>query len=233
MPTIIPFSRKAKDKRGLESIQGGGSYTIRSRGKISHPNIPGAKLKRGSVVTVQNVPKAVKRPDVTIPGKTMTIQRMEPPKKTYIPGDFNPPGKPIADRPTTMSLGKSLREDPAKTQVRMQAQKEGRTSYDYKGRKEYAGRYETTPGRVVSETKTTPPKTIPGKVETIMKKQTTVEPPETPSRSSGKLGLRVRRVAGVNKQGQGQNYKRVDLVGKKGKVTPIVKVRTKTRRSDY
>ena len=70
-----------------------------------------------------------------------TSVAMGKPEKRFIPGDFN--SKRPIDRSTTPAVGASLGENPAKTQARMSAQSEGKTSYNFGGKPEYSGRTET------------------------------------------------------------------------------------------
>ena len=164
------LSRKTKDERGLASIQGGGEYTIKSRKKIPNPKNPSEMLPRGSNVSVatktENVQHELPKPD------KVTQKTYDLPVRKFIAGDYQ--DKPI-DRPTTMQLGKQLNENPAKTQTRMGAQAQGKTSYDFKGKKEYSGRVETT-YKPVTVTKREPQKPTVISVP-ITKKVTNVTKP--------------------------------------------------------
>lgn len=145
MPEKRPFSRinflsrKAKDERGMASIAAGGEYTIRSKNKIADPTNPSKTLERGSKVKVGMQSQTITR---TTPGKTEHEEvTTHVPQTTFHPGDI--PKDKVVDRMTTMATGAAARENPEKTKVRMEAQKSEKTSYDFKGKKEYSGRYET------------------------------------------------------------------------------------------
>jgi hypothetical protein len=133
------LTRKQKDERGLASISEGGNYTIRSRNKIPNPKNPSETLPRGSNVSVAQRTEQVKQ-EIPVPPKVET-KEYQVPKHSFVPGDFQ---KKVIDRPTTMQLGKSMNENPAKTQARMNAQKEEKSSYNFKGKEEYSGRKETS-----------------------------------------------------------------------------------------
>lgn len=105
-------------------------------------------LPKGSNVTVAKKVET-KTTTVPMPDKTET-KKYQVQVRKFVGGDYQ--DKPI-DRPTTMALGKQLGENRAKTMVRMQAQKEGKTSYDFNGKKEYSGRIETTTKPVTVEKK--------------------------------------------------------------------------------
>lgn len=221
------MSRKGKDKAALESLkEEPGEYTIRSRNKVADPTKPGSTLPRGSRVTTTmqstDVVKTQKTPDTS---REVTI---DVPKTEYKPGDMQTGG--VRDRKTTIPLGALLKEKPAKTQMRIDAQKEGKTSYNYKGKEEYSGRNETT----YTPKKISVP--VPGKEtyskETVTNPVTKVDYPTTKKTGSNKgISMAIRRVSGSDSRGRGQNYKRLDVkVGKK--VIPIIKVKTPTRRSN-
>jgi len=173
-------SRKEKDKRNIAAAKAaphGGDVIIKSRNKIADPANKGRMLPRGSQVNFRNVSQTIKKPDTTVPAKKYTTSSTIPAKNKFVAGDYNPPGKPTVDRPTTPALGKQLREPASKTQARMDAQKEGRTSYDYKGRKEYSGRVETTPAKTVTSEKSIPALTIKGESYTTPKAQVMTKAP--------------------------------------------------------
>lgn len=137
-PKKITLSRKSKDEQGLESIKGGGEYKIRSRDKVANPVNPSKTLSRGSVVSVKPKTEVVKTP--VAPTTTYKSTTIDVPKSKFVPGDYQ---NEVVDRPTTMELGRQLREDPKKTVTRMAAQALGETSYTGRnGQKEYSGRIE-------------------------------------------------------------------------------------------
>ena len=171
---VYPITRKAKDEKGLSAIKGGGTYTVRSRNKVSHPTKPSQTLSRGSVVTVK--PKTETRTSPT----TYKSVSIDVPKEKFVAGDFQ---KSAKDRPTTMALGKQLKEHPAKTVARMDAQSKGQTSYPgRKGQSEYSGRIEK------SFEKKEIKMPVPGKSETITRNVTSVKSPVggTPAGRGGK-----------------------------------------------
>ncbi len=240
-PRKILLTRRAKDKAGLEAIQGGGSYTIKSRNKVANPNNPNDNLSRGSRVTVKNITESSKGTDTVTPGGTET-RMVKSEKEIFTPGDRQ---EKVYKRNTTEPLGKSLKENTSKTAHRINFQEKMKTgatpesaggkrigdvaAYNYKGKVEHGGQY----SRITEEKPVTtklPPKITIGKTNTITKKQIDVAPPKDYGKSGGGLGLRVRRVSGINNKGQGQNYKRLDLVAGK-KTLPIIKVKTGTRRT--
>lgn len=227
MPLFL--SRKAKDQKGLSAIQGGGSYTIRSNNKIANPTGTGT-LSRGTKVKVSMSKETVTKPGPVQPmgyeKKTISV-----PKKTFIPGDMNP-GTKINDRPTTIALGKKLNEHPEKTAARMKAQTMGQTSYISKsGKPEYSGRVATT---YSDKTINAPsPKMSKPLTETISKKNITLEKPSGKANPSGQnkgLTVKLRRTAGNNSKGQGQNFKELE-VGIGNKTMHIARFKTKTHRS--
>lgn len=218
-----PIGRKAKDLRDLKNANAsGGQVTIRSKNKITNPSNPSQTLGRGSTVTVTQRPVITQdKPKVTPGAKSTTVTRTD----SFVPGDMSE-NKRI-DRPTTPELGKSFRENPAKTQQRIGAQAKKETSYTTpSGKKEYSGRIKST-----YEAKTTKaPDTIEaGKIRMSMKKNVDVVPvaPDKPKASSkGRSGIIIHRSAGTNNQGKPQNYRSLEIGGRK-----VVKWRTPTRRS--
>lgn len=167
-------SRKEKDRRNIAAAQSapyGGDVIIKSKQKIANPANKAQMLPRGAQVSFRNVNETVKNPDATVPAKKYTTSTTIPAQKKFVAGDYNPPGKPTVDRPTTMALGKQLKESPAKTQARMDAQKAEKPTYEYKGKKEYSGRSEVIPAKTVTQEKTTPALTMKGESYTVPKKQ--------------------------------------------------------------
>lgn len=138
------LSRKAKDERGVASVAQGGEYEIKSKNKIADPTAPSQKLTRGSKINVSMKSETIHKIGPT-PNPTYQDKTIDVPVKKYIPGDFQ---KKIIDRPTTMEHGKTMNEAPAKTQMRINAQKEQKTSYTHGGKEEYAGRNETSSKQV-------------------------------------------------------------------------------------
>lgn len=188
------LSRKAKDEKGMAAIAQGGDYTIRSKGKIQSPVNPKETLARGSKVHVgtknETLSATFKSPD-TEQEKTYNV-----PQKKFVPGDISrmtgfehretsqghmdkatmSTGKEtVHDRPTTPHMGKVQNESAAKTNARIEAQNQGKTSYNYKGKEEYSGRHEVINKPVTVKTK------VPGKVtvvkQTITRPHTTVTKP--------------------------------------------------------
>lgn len=167
-------SRKEKDSRNLAAAKSapyGGDVIIKSKNKVANPANKSQMLPRGSQVSFRNVNESFKGKDITAPARKYTTSTTIPASKKFVPGDYNKPGNPTVDRPTTMSLGKELKESPGKTQTRMMAQKEGKTAYDYKGKKEYSGRVETIPAKTVSSETNVPALTMKGESYTMPKKQ--------------------------------------------------------------
>lgn len=158
----------------------GGDVIIKSKNKIASPTNPSKTLPRGAQVSYRNVNQVTKKPDSVVPAKEYSTTKTTPAKKIFVAGDHNPPGKPTIDRPTTPSLGKALKESPSKTQTRMTAQSKEQPSYDYKGKKEYSGRFETIPAKTVTEKKTIPSLKMPGESYSVAKKQTIVKDQPTP-----------------------------------------------------
>ena len=213
------LSRKAKDEKGLASIKNGGDYVIRSKNKISNPTNPSQTLSRGSKVSVRTKSDVITKSSTS--PTTYKSATIDVPKSKFVPGDMQ---KSVKDRPTTMALGKQLREDPKKTATRMDAQSKGKISYTGGGKEEYSGRIQKS----YEPRKINVP--VPGKMstskETVITPVTTVKSPQT-GNSKG-VSFAVRRVAGVNNQGKGQNYKRLDIgVGKK--TIKLAKWKTPTR----
>ena len=134
------LSRKGKDERGMASIAQGGDYKIRSKGKIADPTNPSQTLQRGSNVHVGTKTETISKPGPTSP-TTYEDRPIDVPVKKFVPGSFHV-NKPV-DEKTSMASGAIRHENPAKTQMRMEAQKNEQTSYDFKGKKEYSGRHET------------------------------------------------------------------------------------------
>lgn len=155
------LSRKGKDERGMASIAQGGDYKIRSKNKINNPNSPNQTLSRGSNVHVGMKSETISRP-LSKPGTTEE-KTYNVPQKKFIAGDISKmngfehnetsnghidkatmsTGKEtVQDRPTTPHMGSVQRENPAKTHARIEAQNQGKTSYNYKGKEEYSGRHE-------------------------------------------------------------------------------------------
>lgn len=177
MPTY-PISRKKKDLKGLESIKGGGAYMVRSRNKVKNPNNPNQTLSRGSVVTVK--PKTETKTSPT----TYKSVSIDVPKQKFVPGDFQ---TGVKDRPTTMALGKQLKEAPAKTEARMNAQAKSQPSYiGRNGQSEYSGRFEKSFDK--KEIKVP----VPGKSEAITRNVTTVKAPPPKGSLSGRGGTTKR-----------------------------------------
>lgn len=175
---VYPITRKAKDEKGLSAIKGGGAYTVRSRNKVANPTNPSQTLSRGSVVTVK--PKTETNTSPT----TYKSVSIDVPKEKFVAGDFQ---KSAKDRPTTMALGKQLKENPAKTVARMDAQSKGQTSYPgRKGQSEYSGRIEK------SFEKKEIKMPVPGKSETITKNVTTVKSPAPKGSGGGQGGVTKR-----------------------------------------
>ncbi len=170
-PPKIILSRKSKDEQGLESIKGGGEYTIRSRGKITSPTNPSKTLSRGSVVSVK--PKTETVTTATSNPPTYKSTTIDVPTSKFVSGDFQ---KGVKDRPTTMALGKQLKEDPKKTASRMDAQSKGETSYTgRKGQAEYSGRIDK--GFEKKKINMPVPSKPTYKSETITKNVTSVKSP--------------------------------------------------------
>jgi len=173
------LSRKAKDERGMASIAQGGSYKIKSKGKIADPTNPGQNLSRGSTVNVGMKSQTIEKPGPSTP-TTYEDRPISVPQKTFVPGSFH--GNKPVDEKTSMASGALRHEKPEKTQMRMNAQKEGQTSYNYKGKEEYSGRHETT----YKQAKIKIP--IPGKPtvtkETITRPVTSVQKPVKPASQS-------------------------------------------------
>jgi len=213
------LSRKAKDEKGLASIKSGGDYVIRSNNKVANPTNPSQTLSRGSKVSVRTKSDVITKSSTS--PTTYKSATIDVPKSKFVPGDMQ---KSVKDRPTTMTLGKQLREDPKKTATRMDAQSKGKISYAGGGKEEYSGRIQKS----YEPRKINVP--VPGKMstskETVITPVTTVKSPQT-GNSKG-VSFAVRRVAGVNNQGKGQNYKRLDIgVGKK--TIKLAKWKTPTR----
>lgn len=208
---IFPIGRKAKDRKDLAAAnQQGGTVTIRSRNKITNPVNPSQTLGRGSKVTITKRPEYSRDSDTVTPGKVNVTKTT---RKEYTPGDMNE-GR-INDRRTTPELGKQLRENPAKTRTRIGAQDAGQTEYLHKGKREYSGRYRDVDSY---ETSKEPDKVTPGKIHVAMKKDVSVEPMSTaprPEKSSGGIGVTIRRSAGSDKKGRPQNYLNVEMGRKK------------------
>lgn len=168
----ITLSRQSKDEQGLESIKGGGDYTIRSRGKITSPTNPNKTLSRGSVVSVKPKSEVIVRQGPSTP-TTYKSATIDVPKAKFVAGDFQ---KGVKDRPTTMALGKQLNEDPKKTAARMDAQAKGETSYTgRKGQSEYSGRIDK--GFEKKEIKIPVPGKPTYKSETVTRNVTSVKEP--------------------------------------------------------
>lgn len=185
---VYPISRKAKDQKGLESIQGGGSYTVRSRNKVANPTNPTKTLSRGSVVTVKPKSEVITKQGPPSP-TTYRSATIDVPKSKFVAGDFQ---KGVKDRPTTMALGKQLNEDPKKTATRMDAQSKGQTSYPgRKGQSEYSGRIEKS----FEQKKINIP--VPGKPtstkETVTRNVTTVTNPQSRNAPVGGGGVTKRK----------------------------------------
>jgi hypothetical protein len=173
-------SRKEKDKRNIAAAKSapyGGDVIIKSKNKISSPTNSSKTLPRGAQVSFRNVNQVTKKPDVVTPAKEYKVTKTTPEKKIFVAGDHNPPGKPTIDRPTTPSLGKALKESPPKTQTRMTAQSKEQPSYDYKGKKEYSGRFETIPAKTVTQKKTVPSLKMAGESYSVPKNQVIVKRP--------------------------------------------------------
>lgn len=176
-------SRKEKDKRNLAAASAspyGGDVIIKSKNKVANPQNKSQMLPRGSQVSIRKVNEVTKKPSSTAPGQSFTVTKTTPEKRKFIPGDYNAPGNPTVDRQTTVSLGKSMKENPAKTQARMEAQAAGKTAYDYKGKKEYSGRIETTPAKTTTETKSVPKLTMEGESYSVPKNQVITKSPVAP-----------------------------------------------------
>jgi hypothetical protein len=133
-------------------------------------------------------------------------------KRTFVPGDFNPPGKPVVDRETTPELGKKLGEPEAKTKARMSAQASGSPSYDYKGKKEYAGKYKNET-KVELSTNKLPVKTEikkvpmqqPSKSTSMTMKKTSSKKPGTQKKFKATMKRRLPRVEYLQGKGHGRN----------------------------
>lgn len=215
------LSRKAKDEKGLASIKNGGDYVIRSKNKISNPTNPSQTLSRGSKVSVRTKSDLITKSSTS--PTTYKSATIDVPKSKFVPGDMQ---KDVKDRPTTMALGKQLREDPKKTATRMDAQSKGKISYAGGGKEEYSGRIQKSyePRKINVPV---PGKTIVSK-EKVITPVTTVKSPASQKENSKGVSFAVRRVAGVNNQGKGQNYKRLDIgLGKK--TIKLAKWKTPTR----
>ena len=205
MPDKPPFSkinllsRKAKDERGMASIAQGGDYKIRSKNKINNPNNPSQTLSRGSNVHVGMKSETITKPGPMSP-TTHEERPIDIPVKKFVPGSFHG-NKPVDER-TSMESGKVRHEHPAKTQMRIEAQKNQQTSYNFKGKEEYSGRHETTykqgkikipvPGKptVVKETITRPVTTVTKPVKAastyVPKKQSFENTPWTSTKKQTK-----------------------------------------------
>lgn len=228
-PKINFLSRKAKDERNMAAVKDHDtSITIKSKGKIANPNT-GIPMSRGTQVTSRHSSTISKTPDTVVPGKSET--KMVPhTSETFTAGDRNP--DKINDRVTTPELGRSLKENPSKTMARINVQKNPSSgkrigdvvAYDHgKNKNEYAGRYDKST-TFTPETTKSPDTVIPGKTKTETNRTINVSAPKAKSTSGHGHGLTIQRVAGVNNQGQGQNYKQLKV----GKM-PLLKWRTSTR----
>jgi len=176
-------SRKEKDTRNIAAAKSapyGGDVIIKSKRKIENPANKSQMLPRGAQVSFRNVNETVKKPDTAVPAKKYSVSTTIPAQKKFVAGDYNPPGKPTVDRPTTMALGKQLKESPSKTQTRMAAQKAEKPTYEYKGKKEYSGRSEVIPAKMVTQEKKTPALTMKGESYTVPKKQVITKTEVTP-----------------------------------------------------
>jgi hypothetical protein len=119
----------------------------------------------------------------------------KPKKRKYIAGYYDDKNKSPLDEPTTEEQGRTLGEDPAKTRRRMQAQEAGEETYEWKGRKEYAGRYDRSEG-VEPSPKVIPspdPKVTGGLVVKTWPKPTVDTPPARKDygKASGKTHKRL------------------------------------------
>jgi hypothetical protein len=160
------LSRKAKDKRNIQFMkkrmdEGGSSSFVKKSNVPMEVSKGKYASKRGS--TVSGSTKKV----VTIEPSKMTVTTERKPGK-YVAGDFQ--GK-VHDRPTTMELGRSMKENPMKTQMRMDAQKRRQISYSVNGKSEYSG-------RKAPDVMTTKSSFTPGKMGTSTKKQVSVVSPQ-------------------------------------------------------
>jgi len=211
---VYPISRKAKDQKGLESIQGGGSYTVRSRNKVANPTKPTEMMTRGSVVSVKPKSEVITKQGPPSP-TTYRSATINVPKEKFVAGDFQ---KGVKDRPTTMALGKQLKEDPAKTSARMDAQSKGQTAYPgRKGQSEYSGRIE----------KSFEPKQInvpvPGKPtttkETVTRNVTTVTKPISRNAPVGGGGVTKRtHVSWLDEKSENKAFTKKPNTGGKTKI---------------
>lgn len=239
-PRINLLSRKQKDQRSLAAANespNGGDVIIRSKGKIANPNNPTQTLSRGAQVSVRPRTETVKHPDINTPAQYEDRQ-VPHTKETFKPGDSNPK---IKDRETTIALGKQLRENPEKTATRIKVQRamgSGGTpeqagakrigdaiAYSHgKSKDEYAGRMEKSTEMKTERVMTAPAKTIPGRSETISRKQTIVhEHPMSPDQ-----GLKRSRTAAhvpwLGSKSQTKGYTANPNTG--GKTTTIWKKRS-------
>ena len=193
------LSRKAKDERGMASVAKGGDYKIRSKNKIADPTNPSQTLSRGSNVHVGMKSETISKPGPVSP-TTYEDRPIDVPQKTFVAGSYH--GNKPVDEKTSMASGAIRHENPAKTEMRMEAQKNQQTSYNFKGKEEYSGRHETTykqgkikipvPGKptVVKETITRPVTTVTKPVKAastyVPKKQSFENTPWTSTKKQTK-----------------------------------------------
>lgn len=230
MPPIFPIGRKAKDLRDLKNANAsGGSVVIRSKNKIVNPSNPSQTLGRGSTVTIAKKPVVTMDKPTVTPGAKHTTVKKETTER-YVPGDFQ---KQVHDRPTKGNEGvfKAMGESPKKTAQRDVAQSQKKVDYTTdSGKKEYSGRIAKSTTYTPTTTKD-PDKVEQGKMRVAMKKTVDVKPvapaqSKKTGSSGGRSGLIIHRSAGTNNQGRPQNYKSLELGGKK-----LVKVRAYTPRT--
>lgn len=224
---IFPITRKGKDQQALaQANQTGGAVTIKSRNKIANPNNPGQTLGRGSQVIVKKSPTMSVASPVSTPGK-VSVGVEHKTSSNFVPGDFQ---NKRHDRSTSVALGRSMGEDPAKTHARMDAQAGGKTSYTTaSGKKEYAGRIEHTSTPHL-KTESTGPGGSPGKSTLKANSSTTViaSNPQSAKNRGGHAGIALQRSAGENSQGHPQNYMSLNHVNKQGEKKTILKMKTFT-----
>jgi hypothetical protein len=188
--SIFKSKKRKADEAELAKLKeaGEGQYKTTARRAT---DASGKTLKRKTTVTMKKKEvnagyKTETSPDTKVEGKTTT---------KFVAGDYNP--NKVVDRPTTPELIRKLKESPAKGGARMQAQKEGKTSYLYKGKHEYSGRKETTkePDTIIKGTTTRTP----------VKKTVTETSYHRPEKSG--LSIRKRRISGGT-----QNKMQADIV---------------------
>lgn len=186
------LSRKEKDSRNVSAAasRGGGSVTLKSNKTTLPLESKGGSpttMTRGTTVKVKSGQKQVGTRKVTlkpsysekVPGKTSTSE-------TFVAGDMN--GGKVNDRATTPELGKSLKENPTKTSMRMKAQAGGQTSYKApSGKDEYSGRKASV---TVQEPETTVQHPAVTKDEPVMAKTTTYDAKMAP-KSTGSSGGKI------------------------------------------